>query len=408
MRILLLNNQHYRKGGAHVVYFNTAELLKKHGHEVFFFSLKDENSLPYKYSSYFPNSVDFRKLNLVSKIKSARLFLYKEEVYNKLNEFIRKINPDIAHLHLFMGGLTNSAVKALKDNGVPIVHTVHDYRLICPAYTFLDKNNNICEKCRDGFFLRCAYRKCSLEINYMHSTILSLDAYYRKYIANPITLIDSFIFVSDFAKEIHLSFNKGFKGKSYRIYNFNINNNKIINYNKGDYFFYYGRLSREKGIRLLIEIAKELNLKLKIAGTGPLLDELLNNTNNNIEVLGFKKGEELWDLVRNSSFVVVPSEWYENNPLTIIESFSLGKPVIGSKIGGITELLQNERGILFKAKSKDSLKKALLKASTISQDDYLKYAKNAHDFSLKEFSDNSHYNALIKVYNSTIDNKKNG
>jgi len=405
MKILQINNVHYRRGGADVVYFNTGKLLEEHGHEVFYFSMKDANMLPNDYSDYFPNLKNYRGLTVISKIQSVKSFLYNKEAYIKLNKFLKIIRPDIAHVHLFMGGLTVSILDALKENNVPIVHTVHDYRLICPAYTFLDKKNQICEKCKDGFFIRCTYKNCSLESNYAHSAILSLDAYYRKHLKKPIDLIDKFIFVSEFAKKIHCDFNQMYSKKALRLYNFHTLKYKNIKTVRGNYFLYYGRLSREKGIDLLFDVAKKLKINLKIAGTGPLLDKLKHNADNNIEVLGFKNGEELWDLINNSNFVIVPSEWYENNPLTIVESFTFGKPVIGSDIGGITELLQNNRGVLFKPKSFDSLEKAILKASNLDEKEYEIYSQNVTNYAKKEFSEENHYNSLLNIYKSVLNDK---
>ncbi len=406
MRILLINNFHYRRGGADVVYLNTGKLLEKYGHEVFYFSMNHPQNISYKYAEYFPQATNYREISFLSKIKSVKSFLYNQEAYDKLTDYLRVIKPDIAHVHLFMGGLTVSILKALKENKIPIVHTVHDYRLICPAYTFLDRNNNICEKCRDGLFIRCAINKCSLEKNRVHSTILSLDAYYRKYYFKPIDYIDKFIFVSDFSKNLHISFNREFKRKAKQVYNFVTDFSKISNFKRGNYFLYYGRLSREKGINLLVEVAAELKIKLKIAGTGPLYNDLINKSDDNIEVLGFKSGNELWSLIQNSSFVILPSEWYENNPLSIIEAYSYGKPVIGSKIGGITELLQNERGIFFETKNKESLKKEIIKASNISEEEYQDYSNKVFKFAQDNFSESKHYQSLMEIYNSLTNAEK--
>lgn len=401
MKILQINNQHCPKGGAHTVYLNTAELLRQSGHEVFFFALKDAKIMPYEYSNFFPEEIEYRKLSTISKIRNVKSFIYNKEAYQKLCKFIKIIKPDIAHVHLFMGGLTLSILEVLHKNNIPIVHTIHDYRLICPAYTFLDKNNNLCEQCKDGFFIRCAYKRCSLDGNFAHSAILALDAYYRKYIVNPLDLIDHYIFVSNFSLRKHTQFSNVFSTKSSVIYNFRAGkiNNTI---KRGDYFLFYGRLSREKGIDLLIKTSKKLKCKLKIVGTGPLLQDLIKESDDLVEVLGYKKGEELWNLLQSSSFVIVPSEWYENNPLTIVESFSFGKPVIGSNIGGITELLHDGRGFLFEPKNPDSLALAIKKALALTNLEYEKMSHEVTEFAKNNFSEEAHLNSLINTYNSVI------
>ncbi len=401
MKILLINNCHYRRGGADAVYLNTAELLIKKGHEVLYFALDDINNEQNNFSKHFPKSIDFRSLSFLNKISSIKSFVYNKDVKQKLSDFIKENKPDIAHIHLFMGGLTVSILDALKENNIPIIHTVHDYRLICPAYTLLDRKNKICESCKDGFYLRCASKKCSLEGKFSHSFMLMLDAYYRKYFKNTLKSIDKFIFVSQFAKNKHFEFDKNFESKSTVLYNFKSGVFRKSD-SRGDYLFFYGRLSREKGIETLVLCAKKLGVKLKIAGTGPLLEDLKKQSNNNIEVLGYKSGDELWNLITQSSYVVVPSEWYENNPLTIVESFCLGKPVIGSNVGGITELIQEERGFLFEPKNEDSMLNSLSKAFSLSNEEYFNMSEKVFSFAKNNFSEEANYESLIKIYNSLI------
>lgn len=407
MKILLINNFHYRRGGADTVYFNTAKLLEQHGHDVFFFSIRNPDNVPYERSKYFITYRDYRKLSLFVKIKSISSFIYNKEAYIKLLNLIDDVKPDVAHIHLFLGGLSVSILKALKKRNVPIVHTLHDYRLICPAYTFLDRNNNICELCKDKLYLRCAIKRCSLEGKFSHSTMLSMEAYFRKYFLNPVKYIDRFIFVSNFSKNKHIEFNHDFTIKSEVLYNFTKTVNDKREINKGNYFLYYGRLSREKGLISLIDSARVTKVSLVIVGTGPLLEKYKDQKFDNIQFWGYKSGEELWEIVRNASFVVLPSEWFENNPLTIVESFSLGKPVIGADIGGIPELINNENGFLFKARNPESLSETLIKAKNITDEEYHRMSLCVIDFAYKHFSEEAHFDKLLSIYKSVIHDKKN-
>ncbi|HHX71143.1 MAG TPA: glycosyltransferase family 4 protein, partial [Gallicola sp.] len=222
MKILLINNQHYRKGGAHTVYFNTGELLQKHGHEIYYFAMKNEYTLPYEYDEFFPNAIDYRELSFLKKTRATKSFIYNKEAYKKLNEYIKLIKPDIAHVHLFMGGLTVSILEALKENNIPVVHTVHDYRLICPAYLFLNGENEICEQCKKGKFYWCLVNKCS-ERSFSQSGILALDAYYREWYKKPYNLMDSLIFVSNFAMQKHQEFELPKDVNCSVLYNFILN-----------------------------------------------------------------------------------------------------------------------------------------------------------------------------------------
>lgn len=398
MKILLINNTHYIGGGADRVYLNTAELLTSKGHEVMFFSTLDENNYSSENTGSFVDKTDFRSANFIEKIKGSKNYLYNKEVGSKLNELIQEFKPDLAHLHLFYGNLTSSVLKTLKRNKTPIVHTVHDYRLLCPANAFLDAKNNICEKCKPKKYYKCTTNKCSSN-NLFFSSILSMEGYIRKYVIDPLTYINHFVFVSDFSKRKHISFDSRFEEKSSHAYNFT----KLLpksESNKGDYFLYFGRLSKEKGVTTLLSAIENTNLKLKIAGTGPLELSLKNDfESDSVEFLGHKSSNELKNIISNASYIIVPSEWYENNPMTIIESYSHGKPVIGARIGGIPEIIiDNETGFLFESRNSIELKNVLIKANALSNQEYDELSINARDFAENNFSAEANYKHLEEVY----------
>ncbi|WP_423127240.1 glycosyltransferase [Gaoshiqia sp. Z1-71] len=399
MKILLINNCHYRRGGADVVYFNTAQLLKQYGHEVFFFSTNQAGNEPYEYSEYFASSLNYRELSVIEKIKAIPRFVYNRDAGLNLLNYISKIEPDVVHIHLFLGGLSTAILKALRTKKIPVVVTVHDYRLICPAYLFLDGKNNICEACKDQFYLRCSIRRCS-ENNLFQSFALSLDAYFRKYMVIPLKYIDQFIFVSNFTKDKHTSFNPGYKQKGEVLYNFVPVLEKIEPINvPGDYFLFYGRLSREKGIHSLVNAATGTDISLKIVGEGPLFRKYKDSSSHNIKFFGYKSGDELWNLVKMASFIVVPSECYENNPMTILEAYSYGKPVIGSRIGGIPEIIEHGRtGFLFEHGNINQLKEILESARRMSPEQYRIMSENARQFADTYFSPALHYDRLISIY----------
>jgi glycosyltransferase involved in cell wall biosynthesis len=232
--------------------------------------------------------------------------------------------------------------------------------------------------------------------------MLALDAYFRKYIIKPVNLIDKFIFVSQFSMDKHIEFEPKFTAKAIKLFNFNPHLNITEpSGSKGAYFLYYGRLSIEKGLDILVEAAIKANISLKIVGTGPLMEQYKNSSFDNISFLGYKQGKELWDLVTNASFIVVPSVWYENNPLTIVEAYSFGKPVIGSKIGGIPEIIdETKTGYLFEMGNHEELAIILEKAKNISDLKYNEMSKNARQFAQTHFNPDIHYKKLIDIYNS--------
>jgi glycosyltransferase involved in cell wall biosynthesis len=404
MRVLQINNFHFIKGGADRVYLNTSKLLEDNGHSVINFSSANDENIKSKYSKFFVSFKDNRGSNLFGKISGVKDYLYNRSAKNKLEALIREYRPEIAHLHLFYGGLTASILSVLNEFNIPVVLTVHDYRLLCPANAFLDKRSMICEKCKGKFYLNCTINKC-LENDFFYSSILTLEAYTRKYLIDPLNYIDHFIFVSHFSRQKHIEYDNRFSDRSTLLYNFTFIPDKwFVNRNR-DNLLFFGRLSKEKGLLTLLKALENTNLKLKIAGSGPLEKDVENYVSSfgNVELLGHKSGNELEELINDASYIIVPSEWYENNPMTVIEAFAHGRPVIGSDIGGIPEaVIEMGTGFLHKSRSIDDLKISIKKAISLGDKDYSNLSESARYFAEKNFSSKSHYIKLMDIYSKVL------
>jgi glycosyltransferase involved in cell wall biosynthesis len=409
MKILQINNCHYRRGGADVVYLNTGELLEQHGHEVIYFSQKNEKNLPCKDEKYFVESIDFFQKSFFQKLLSFPRFLYSKEAAKKLEKLIDDKKPDIAHIHTYKGTLTPSILVTLKKHYIPVVFTLHDYGLICPHNLFFDGKNRVCTKCLDtNCSLHCITNKCNHN-NYLFSAVSCFEYIFNKTFFPFQKYFSKFLSVSKFNYNSH-SKNGNIKNKLVHLYNFFPDLNKIEpQYKKGNYFLYYGRLSEEKGIMTLLNAWTKLDLKsiLKIAGDGPQKEEILSFINDNqltnVDYLGFKNKIELSEIIINASFIIVSSECYENNPLTIIESYSYGKPVIGAAIGGIPEIIDDgNTGYLFKMGDVDELAETIKQANTLSEREYSDLSINARTFAEKQFSQEEHYEKLIQIYENAI------
>lgn len=415
MKILLINNYHFRHGGAEAVYFNTADLMRLHGHEVIFFSLDRDENDPCEQSPYFVKAIDFNCKGFINKVKGVCRYFYNKKAAKALDKLLTEQHPDVAHIHLYLGGLSVSIMEVLKRHEIPIVHSVHEYRMVCPAYTFKDGTNRICEDCGGGKFWHCLQKRCS-KGNLLLSTVMTSEMFYRNTFHHPAKYVDAFVFVSKFCRDIHFIYDnqitKKFCTVLYNFCNTDVVENKRDNLNNfNSYYLYYGRLSFEKGIVTLIQaFSKYPNLKLKVVGTGPeeimLKNKCIQEGINNIEFLGYKKGKDLYDLVQESKFVCVPSEWYENNPMTIVEAYSLNTPVIGAAIGGITEIIDDAKtGYLFESGNLQDLCKILDITTKLSKDDYYDMRKNANQFACNNFDREQHYKKLVEVYNKVKQNK---
>ena len=407
MKILQINVFNYRKGGSEVVYFSTMELLRMHGEEVVNFALRWPENYPSEYESYFPESKETRS-ELLKPVKNIINYFNNREAARKLEQLIEKERPDLAHMHLIWGQITGSILPVLKRHNVPIIFSIHDYRIVCPAYTFRNGKGEICEQCRGRNFYHCVINKCTKD-SYLLSVMMAIEQCYRNRFFNPAEYIDGLIYVSQFAKQMHEKYMPELKEKR-----------NIVLYNLADkildapaqktdrYFLFFGRLSYEKGVKTLISAFKDMpNSNLKIAGTGPLEDELKDYTKSNnvtnVEFLGYKSGKELTDLVENAYFIIVPSEWYENNPMTIIGGYAAGVPVIGTNIGGIPEIIEEGvTGYLFTPANSVDLTRVVKAADSLPAEQYSNYQQNALSFARKHFDREKYYPQLIGFYNQLV------
>lgn len=407
MKILQINNYHYLKGGSERVYFETSKVLEKNGHKVIFFSVKDEESESHYCEKYFVKPFDYTNAGLLDKIKNSTKFIYNQEAKENLELLIQNEKPDLAHLHIFYGRLTSSILPILKKYNIPIVMSVHEYRILCPAYVMRDNSGNICEKCAGGNYYNCIVGKC-IKNNLVYSSVAAVECFVRDKFFSYEKYIDTFIMVSQFIMDKHIQYKPTIKSKSNQIYNFIDLSKYKPNFSHDDYYLYFGRLSVEKGVMTILNVWRNFpELQLKIVGGGELEKDIIQfiheHKMSNIELVGYLSGDELFNFVKRSKFVLVPSEWYENNPMNVIESFALGKPVIGADIGGIPELIQDGfNGYLFESGNLENLYNIIKNTESIEEFEYSKFAKNARKFAEDNFNEKIHYTNLIKIYEKLV------
>ena len=410
LKVLQINNHHYLRGGSERVYFETSKILEKNGHKVLFFSVKEEESKNHYSDKYFVKPFDYDNAGYIKKVKHTVEFIYNKEAKENLKLLIQNEKPDIAHLHIFYGRLTSSILPVLKKYNIPVVMSVHEYRMLCPAYIMRDNEGHVCEKCADGNYFHCIAGRCTKK-NLVYSSIAALECFIRDKFFSYEEHIDKFIMVSQFIMDKHIQHKPSFKSKSEQIYNFIDLSYYIPNFSHEDYYLYFGRLSREKGIMTLLNAWRNFpDLHLKIIGGGELEKDVIKYIDehqmSNIELVGYLSGDALFDVVKRSRFIFVPSEWYENNPMNVIESFALGKPVIGARIGGIPELVKEDfNGFLFESGNLDDLTDTIRKAEGISDDNYLLLSKNARLFAEDNFNETKYYHKLFKLYEDLLNNK---
>ncbi|MBE0427551.1 MAG: glycosyltransferase family 4 protein [Nitrospirae bacterium] len=401
MKILIAHNWYFVGGGADRVFFETAKLLEEHGHEVIPFSMKDSRNYDSVYKEYFVDEIDYSRIKpSPGNLKTALNMIYSFEAKKKIDALIQKTKPDIAHLHNIYGRLTPSILYATKKNKIPAVMTLHDYKLICPAYD-MTSNGKPCERCKGGRFYNAFIRKCVKE-SYLASLVYATESFVHSLLRTYEKNISYFIAPSLFLKNKMIEFGVPEKKIEY-IPNF-INGKVDYSSNtKDDYFLYIGKLLHMKGVLTLLRAVKDIKKSnLYIAGDGELRRELegyaKKNKMNNTKFLGHLGREEIFKVLSGTRFVVLPTECYENAPLAVLEAFVFGKPVIGANIGGIPEMVvDGETGLLFEAGNVKDLREKI---------DYLlsdperisEMGKKARDKIQKEYNPELHYQRLMELY----------
>lgn len=410
MKILQINKYYYLKSGAEKSMFDVSLLLQSHGHQVIPFATKNEKNASSDYSKYFVENIEFNreiKSSIFRKMKMGLKVIYSFEARNKLLRLIEKENPDIAHIHKFNNSLTPSILYALKKKNIPVVQTMRDYRTVCPNYNLYDFNKSeICEDCKGHKYFNAVRRRChGIGKSYLVGLNIAIEAYLYHFLKTYENTIDLFIAPSNFLMKKMIEFGVD-KNKIIHIPNFLHCDRYIPNYNNSDYILHFGRLERHKGVKTLIAAMKQIKYsKLYIVGEGFYQYELekyiKENNIKNVLFFGYKTGEELNEYIKNSLFVVIPSEWHENCPKTILESFALGKPVIGADIGGIPELVDGSNGMLFKSGNVSDLAEKI-NYLLDNRNIITEMGRNARKNVEEKYNENIHYNMLMKAYGKVI------
>jgi glycosyltransferase involved in cell wall biosynthesis len=327
--------------------------------------------------------------------------IYSWEARSKLAKLLDKFSPDVAHAHCIYHHLSPSVLGLLHKRGVPTVMTAHDLKLACPAYKMLNKHG-ICEKCKHGNLSHVILNRC-IHDSLAASSLVAAESAVHKTLGLYKRNIDRVITPSRFFRQKLMEWGWPAEKLIY-IPNFIDCNQYLPDYNAGKYFLYFGRLATEKGVDTLIRSASQAGVWLKIAGTGPYEQELkaiADEQNSKVDFLGYRSGDTLKELIRKARAVVLPSQWYENAPISILEAYASGKPVIGARIGGIPEMLPNdELGWLFESGNVDQLAQALQNVQGMADGSLAEMGTQAHRHVADNYSKERYLNEILELYST--------
>lgn len=363
MKILMVNKFLYPRGGCETYMLKLSEELKSKGHEIEFFGMYDEKNTVGNRENLYTTNMDFHSTGIARFFYPFKI-IYSFESYKKIGKVLDSFKPDIVHMNNINFQLTPSIVYAIKKRNIPLVQTVHDYQMICPNHLLYSlKEAKPCERCINGSKFNCLKYSCihssrvkSL-IGAIEAKLYSLLKTYKK--------VDLFVCPSKFLAEKLLSADSLYKGKTFTVHNF-IEKKPIPEKAEtiAPYVAFASRLSIEKGVDILSEAAKLLpDIPFIVAGNGPD-DECLKNIPN-VTMKGFLTGDELTSLIANAKVMILPSVWYENCPLNILETHSFGVPVITMNSGGMAELVEDGKtGLLVNEPTPEAVAQAIKKCFT--------------------------------------------
>lgn len=404
MRILNVNKFYYLRGGAERYYFALTKLLEDNGHDVIPFSMQDERNIPSKFAKFFVSNMEVGApgLPLIKKISRP---IWSREAAQKLDVLLQLHRPDIAHLHLLYHHLSPSILPVLKKYKVPVVMTIHDYKLICPNYKLYTQGKP-CKSCKKHKYYNAIRKKC-LKNSYAVSAYAALEMSIHKMMQVYEKHVDTFIAPSQFVKDVHVEF--GMDPKKIVVLPHFIDPAFLTagqpptkGSQKSDYMLYFGRLAGEKGVDRLLEMMYiyKPDLRLILAGSGPLESYLkdyvkVKGLQEKVEFVGHLSSSELINYIKKAQLVVMPSRFYEAFGFTALESFALGTPVVASDIGALKELVTEHVGRTYPADDLSDLADAIKEVAVW---DKAAVARAGRELIEQRYLPQTHFESLQTIY----------
>ncbi|MEZ5659004.1 MAG: glycosyltransferase [Burkholderiaceae bacterium] len=399
-RLLSLNSYHYRRGGSDAVYFEHAQLFREHGWDTGFFSMHHPKNEPSPWSKYFIDELEFgNDYGVVNKLAMAGKVIYSFEAKRKINQLIDDWRPDVAHAHCIYHHLSPSALAALKDRGIPTVMTAHDLKIACPAYKMLN-STGICERCKGGNLLNVVRHRC-LHDSLSVSALVMVESAIHKSFGLYRNNLDKIVVPSRFFQNKLMEWGWPDDKLVYIPNSIDVSHYQASD-QVGDYLIYFGRLAPEKGVATLLKAVSRTGVRLHLVGTGPVEDELKQLARDlrcDAVFHGYRRKEEFLPILQGARAVVLPSEWYENAPMSILESYGLGKIVIGADIGGIPEMIRpGVSGYLFESGNAEKLAGVIEQVFARSDESLLEMGRMARDDVAERFTAQRYFESMSDLY----------
>lgn len=382
--ILIVHNFYQIPGGEDTVVANEKKMLEDHGHKVIMYSRHNS---------------ELKKMRVFRKLMLPFTTIFNVKTYYDIVRKIKKEKIDVIHVHNTLSLISPAVYYAGIAKNVPVVQTMHNFRLICPGAELYHRGN-ICEKCISEGICTAIKYSC-----YRDSKIQTLICVINTLIHRWLGIYKRiyYICLTEFNKEKILAI-PGIKANQIFIKP-NFTFDPQIEKNEGKYFLFIGRMEKIKGVDIVLEaFARIRNEKLILAGTGSCFEEYKTrySVNSNISFVGQLKRDDLNGIIKHAKAVIVASQWYETFGMIVAESFAAKTPVIVGDIGNVSSLVADGiNGIKFKYNSIDALVDAIKRFDSL---DYKKMSQKAYEKYEECFSDTINYEMLDQIYNQLCNN----
>lgn len=398
MKILEINKFHFAKGGADKHFLDLVRLLESKGHEVAEFCMSHSQNTESKWSKYFVSIAGYTdEYNPWQKIKGVFRMFYSFEAGRKINRILDDFQPDIVHIHNIYHQLSPVILFEIKKRKIPIVMSVHDYKLINPNYN-LYLNGRFYDRCKNGKYYQCIADRC-VKNSYLKSFLGALEMYWHNKILKTYQKnVDLYIAPSAFAKNTLAEWGID-SGKIAILPHFINTENKTdtalpySNAVNDKYGFYFGRISKEKGVDKLINVFEKLKeIKLYLAGAPE--NNFKIKESENIKYQGYLNQEQLVPFVENAKFIISCSKLPETFGLIVLEANAHGKPFVGFKAGAFPEIIENNiNGIL--AETEEELRDIL---SKITAGEILFNGEEIKQLVNRKYNKETYYQNLLRIF----------
>lgn len=400
--LLALNNYYYRRGGAESIFFQHNELLEGRGWQVVPFCMQHEQNERSTWSRHFVQEIEFgHHYGVLDQVKMIPKVVYSFEARKKLAALLHEVDPDICHVHNIYHHMSPAVLGLLRQRGVPTVMTLHDLKIACPAYKMLT-HDGICERCKGGHLFNVVKHRC-VKGSLALSSLVYLESRLHRLLQTYSKSVDRFVVPSIFFRDKLTEWGID-PTRMVHIPNFIDPSQYEFRTRTSNYFLYLGRLVAEKGVRTLISAAKQASVTVKIAGTGPEENSLRGYAESigaDVEFLGYVSGTRLKGILSDALALVIPSEWYENAPVSVLEAYATGVPVIGSKIGGIPELVRpHETGYMFPAGDHEALSASLRSISQMPPRQLQEMGHAARRLVERQYSSSLYAERMANLYST--------